>query len=254
MRGSIKSVLGWVSLAVLAGVVGCKKQQDTQAQSGYQPGYGQPGYGQPGYGQRPAYGQPGYGQQPAYGQPGYGQRPAQPAYGQQPTARPGYGQPAPQPAPTAQPTAAPSQPAPPANAGAAQQVDPTYAAAAKPILNQLARTEAMPGARPVGSALVGNFKQGQSLTSQIQLQPGKCYTVVAAGLPPVSQVKVQFVAITPLPGMAPVLAQNQDTGTQAVLGKRPNCFKNPFPVAAPVKLVLTVAGGQGVAAAEVYEK
>jgi hypothetical protein len=247
MRGSIISVLSWMSLAVLAGVAGCQKQPDTQAQSGYQPGYGQPAYGQPGYGQ-PAYGQPAYGQQaapgqqPAYGQPGYGQPPAQPS---QPAPQPGY-------APTAQPTAAP--PAQPAPAGEAQQVDPTYAAAAKPILNQLARTQAMPGARPVGSTLVGNFKQGQTLTSQIQLQPGKCYTVVAAGLPPVSEVNVQFVAITPLPGMAPVIAQDQDTGTQAVLGKQPNCFKNPAPFAFPVKLVLTVAGGNGVAAAEVYEK
>ncbi len=237
-------IAGTAGLVVLAGVVGCgKKTEDqppqTAAYQQGQPGYGQPGYGQPGYGQQPAQpGQPGYGQPAA--QPGYG---TQPGYGQ-----PGYGA---QPAPTA--TAAPA-PTAPAAGGAAQPLDPSAGAAAQPILMQLASGSIVAGSKPLGSAMVGNFQQGQTLESQIQLSPGKCYTVVAAGLPPVSEINVQFIALTPIPGMTPVLAADQDQGSQAVLGKKPNCYKNPFPMALPVKVVVTVAGGSGLAAAQVYEK
>ena len=65
---------------------------------------------------------------------------------------------------------------------------------------------------------------------------------------------MKFVAVTPIPGSAMILANDQDTGAQAVLGKKPNCYKNAFPMAVPVKLVLEVAGGSGIAAAQLYEK
>jgi hypothetical protein len=54
--------------------------------------------------------------------------------------------------------------------------------------------------------------------------------------------------------MVPILAQDGDQGPQAVLGRKPNCYKWPMPVGAPVKVILTVAGGSGIAAAQVYEK
>jgi hypothetical protein len=132
-------------------------------------------------------------------------------------------------------------------------MDATAGAVAKPVLDGLATAEA-PGAKAIGSPLVGNFQAGQTLESQVQLQPGKCYTVVAAGMPPVGEVNVQFVAATMIPGMAPVLAQDQDSGAQAVLGRKPNCYKWAAPFSAPVKLVLQVAAGSGIAAAQVYEK
>ena len=121
-------------------------------------------------------------------------------------------------------------------------------------MNGLATQEAPAGAKPVGSMLAGQFQQGQTLEQQLSLQPGKCYTVIGTGLPPVSEVNVRFVAVTPIPGSAMVMAQDQGTGASAVLGKKPNCYKNPAPFALPVKLVLEVAGGSGVAAAQVYEK
>jgi hypothetical protein len=126
-------------------------------------------------------------------------------------------------------------------------------AAAQPLINQLAATEAA-GAQPLGAAVVGMFQPGQQLETVLQLQPGKCYTAIAVGLPAVTEVNVQLVATTPVPGMSPVLAQDQTTGTQAVLGKSPNCYKWPFPFAGAVKVLTTVAAGQGVAAVQVYEK
>ena len=102
--------------------------------------------------------------------------------------------------------------------------------------------------------MVANFQQGQSIENQLQLQPGKCYTVVAAGLPPVTEVNVKFLAISLIPNTGMVMAQDNETGVQAVLGEKPNCYKNPAPMAIPVRVVLEVAGGQGLAAAQVYEK
>ena len=222
-------ILPALGLAVAVATSGCKKNDEEAQTAGYQQGgqYQQ----QPGYGQQ----QPGYGQQ----QPGYGQQPA-PA-GQQPA-----------PAQTAQP--APAQTAPAAQAGSpAQPIDPSAAAAAQPILNGLAQSEA-PGAKPVGGVMAGNFQQGQVLESQVQMQPGKCYTVVAAGLPPVTEVDLQMVLTTPLAGMAPQLAVDKDTGAQAVIGRKPNCYKWAAPIGAPVKVIMTVTGGSGLAAAQVYEK
>lgn len=173
---------------------------------------------------------------PAYGTPTQGQQPAQ----QQPTTTP---------------TTPPPVPVATAQAGpVATPVDPAMAAAATPLLQPLANQHIEAGAQPMGAAIAGQFQQGQSLEHQIQMQPGKCYTVVAAGAPPIAELTLQLVPVMPLPGMQPVLAQDQDTGATAVIGKKPNCFKWAFPAPAAMKLIMTVTSGQGVAAAQVYEK
>jgi hypothetical protein len=241
MRLSTAMVLG-VSVTAL-GAFGCGGSEQPAQTAGYQQGQMQVGYGQP---QQP-YGQP---QQP-YGQPQqpYGQPQPQPTYGQQP--QPTYGQPA-QPVP--QQTGAPPQQTQPAAGTSAAPMDATAAAAVQPILDQLAKTSAPPGAKPVGAAMVANFQQGQTMENQIQLQPGKCYTVVAAALPPVTEVNVRFVAVSLIPGTGMVLAEDKQTGTQAVLGQQPACYRNAAPIAVPMRVILEVAGGQGLAAARVYEK
>jgi hypothetical protein len=124
----------------------------------------------------------------------------------------------------------------------------------QPILNELAKKETVTGAKAVGTALVGNFGTNTTLETQVQLQPNKCYSVVATSLPPVSEVNVQLIAVAPIPGLAPVLAADSDTGPSAVLGRKPNCYKWALPLAAPAKVVVTVAGGSGLAAAQLYEK
>jgi hypothetical protein len=135
-----------------------------------------------------------------------------------------------------------------------QQIDPAAAAIVQPVLNELAKTHAVAGSKPLGSPIVGNFGAGQSLESVVQFQPQKCYSVVATSLPPVTELNVQFAAVTPLPNLAPVLAADSDTGPTAVVGKKPNCYKWAFPVPASVKVVVQVAAGSGLAAAQVYEK
>lgn len=173
------------------------------------------------------------------------------------------------------PTAAPPATAPPANTPppAAQSgttntpggpvhtsqagpnatpLDPNAAAAATALLTPLAQQHMVAGSKAVGSAVAGQFQQGQSLQQQIQMQPGKCYTIVAAGAPPVSEVNIQ---LTPaIPGINITAAADQDTGATAVIGKKPNCFKWALPAPGPMNLILSVAGGSGVAAAQVFEK
>jgi hypothetical protein len=215
-------MLGVVGVVALATVVGCKKKDEGQDPNaaGYQPGGGYPPQG--GY----AGNQGGYGAQP----------------GAQPTAPP--------PATTPPPAGT----TPPAAGGQAQPVDPSLAAGAQQVLNGLAQQKAVAGSKPVGSALAGNFQQGQVLETQINLQPNKCYTAIGAGLPPIGEVNVKFLAVTPIPGSAMILAQDQGTGSQAVLGEKPNCYKNPTPIPIPVKMVLEVTSGSGIAAAQLYEK
>jgi hypothetical protein len=184
------------------------------------PGYGTPGYGTPGYA-NPGYAAPGYGMPPAYGAPG--------------STMPGYGAPG---------AAAPSAPATP--------IAPAAAVAATPILIPIGGQEA-PGAQADGGLFAGQFQEGQVLEQPLTLQPGKCYTVVAAGLG-VQQVDIQLVAqLPPLP--ATILAQSAGSGPTAVLGGRSvGCFKNPLPIAGPAKVVLRATRGQGMIAAQVYSK
>jgi hypothetical protein len=59
---------------------------------------------------------------------------------------------------------------------------------------------------------------------------------------------------TPIAGMAPVLAQSTPSGSQAVIGKKPDCYKWALGWGAPAKVVLKATAGSGYAAAQVYEK
>jgi hypothetical protein len=156
---------------------------------------------------------------------------------------------------------APSTAGAPAQGGAAgaaatgtQKLDATAGAAIKPILDQVAKSETQPGAVAVGETLVGNFATGGSLDVPLQLNPNKCYTIVAVGLPPVTDVNIQITLVTPLPGMNPVLAIDQEAGPQAVLGKKAGCYRWAFGMSAPAKMVVQVPGGSGLVVAQAYEK
>jgi hypothetical protein len=222
------------------------QQQQMYGQPG-QPGYGQPGQpGQPGYGQpqQPGYGQP---QQPGYGQPqqpGYGQ-PQQPGYGQPDPNNPGYGQPQ-QPPPGAPPPGGPMAGSPGADAATA--------AAVRLALQPRAANEAK-GMKEDGNAIGGMLAEGGALTQEFMLMPGKCYTVLGQGLPPVAELDMQLMAKPLMPAAPPlVLAADQTQGPSASIGSGKNCYKNPFPVAAPVILTLKATKGGGPAGAQVYSK
>ena len=271
----IASVL--VSIAALAAGCADRREPETPQQYAGQPGYGQPGYGQPGYGQQqppPGYGQP-YPQQPypqqPYPQQPYPQQPApQQPYPQQPAPQqPAPQQPAPQqPAPQQpggfpwpfplpgqtgqQPAPGGQQPAPSGGGSMASSIDPNLASAATVPLQAFAVNEA-PGMKAEGGPFAGQFQAGQILEQQFQILPGKCYTVLAVGAG-VSEVDLQLVALTPVPGMSPVLAQDSGTGTKASLGGRGNCYRWTLPVGINAKVVVKATAGSGIIASQLYSK
>lgn len=247
----MSSVSRWVrvSCAIAFGVpaalvAACKSDKPAET-GGYQ--QGQTGYPVAGYGSQPA---PGPGVGGAYGAPtGYGQTPAPTSTVPAPTGVGG--------APSTVPTAPAPTTAGGATTGAGGNAQPLDAAAATvvaPVLNELAKAHTVAGAKPIGAPLVGNFQTGQTLQGQVQLQPNKCYTVVATALAPVTELNVQLVVATVIPNLNPVLATDSDSGPTAVLGRKPNCYKWALPLPAPAKVMIQVAAGSGLAAAQIYEK
>jgi hypothetical protein len=151
-------------------------------------------------------------------------------------------------------SSADSSPAPQIAPGTTQPADPSELGLLEPKLNQLAAENNDGDARRMGSIVGAHFGTGGSVEHPFQMQPGKCYSIVATGVPTVSELDLQLTAMSPVPGMSPVLAVDKTTGVDTVLGAKPNCFKWALPMAAPVKLVVTVTGGSGLAAAQVYER
>lgn len=136
----------------------------------------------------------------------------------------------------------------------AVRLDASAAAGAAQLLGPVLTSIVPDGARPLGALVAGQFAQGQSLGEPLTLQPGACYTVVAVALAPVTEVDVTLTPRIAIPGFNPTAAKDSETGLLASIGKKPNCFKWALPTAGRMTLTLTVPGGQGVAAAQVYEK
>jgi hypothetical protein len=133
-------------------------------------------------------------------------------------------------------------------------VEPALAQVAQAVLDQVAATEALPGAKAAGLPKVALLGTGQVSEMSLAMAPGKCYTVIAIGLPPVGEINVQLLPATTVPGLLPVLGEDQMVGPRAIVGKAPNCFKWPLPVAGSARVVTTVASGQGLVATQIYEK
>jgi hypothetical protein len=77
---------------------------------------------------------------------------------------------------------------------------------------------------------------------------------VGVALPPVTNLDISLSAVPLMPGLPAItLAVDNGTGSTAIIGGKPNCYK-AGPISIPVKLTLTVTAGSGVAAAQVFEK
>lgn len=137
------------------------------------------------------------------------------------------------------------------NNGTAQPIDPTLAGAAGAILDKVAGNLA-PGMSREGAPLAATFQTGQTMEQVIQLQSGRCYTVVAAG-PTVQAWDFSLILVAnPIP-VQPVILHEAANGTPAAMAGGGNCFKWNFP---PVtaRVVVQVTQGGGIAVAQVYGK
>lgn len=110
------------------------------------------------------------------------------------------------------------------------------------------------GMNPEGAPFAAQFQQGQIHEQPLQVEPGKCYTVVGMGGPGVNELDIQLV-FQPAPMLPPApLAQDNQSGPQATLGGGGNCWKNPAPIGGPAKIVLKVPSGSGYAAAQIFKR
>lgn len=130
----------------------------------------------------------------------------------------------------------------------ATAVDYAMAAQAAPVMQYLASSHLKPGARPLGNPFAAQFAPGQGLTKKVQLTAGKCYTIVGIGLPPVTNVDIYVID----PDSNTILVKDDTTGPQAVLGSRDSCY-SPNQTGS-FSLLLVVTEGQGIAAAQVFQK
>jgi hypothetical protein len=138
----------------------------------------------------------------------------------------------------------------PAN-GTAQPIDPTLAGAAGAILDKVAGSMA-PGMSREGPPMAATFQTGQTMEQIIQLQSGRCYTVIAAG-PTVQAWDFSLVLVAnPLP-VTPVLVHEAANGTPAAMAGNGNCFKWSWPPAT-ARIVVKVTQGGGIAVAQLYGK
>lgn len=158
-------------------------------------------------------------------------------------------------------TAAPSGSTAPGAAGGvtgtAQVIDPSMAAVATGALASLAATNA-PGAAADGPVMAGNFQTGQTLEQTINMQPGKCYTVVGSSIG-ITQFDATAAMVTPLPGLNAQFDKGTGkagvAGSQFVMGAKDKCLKLALsPIAIPVKVTVTATKGAGLGAAQIYSK
>ncbi len=157
------------------------------------------------------------------------------------------------PSPSSSPTPPPPVTPAPNVGGDATPLPPAAVMAADPLIAAMAQSEA-PGAQPDGWTIGGSFEEGQSLSQPVNIQAGRCYTVIGASLGGVGELDLQLVAEAQ--GMPPmVIAQDASSGPTAVLGgKASGCWKNPMPIALPAKLVVRVTRGRGMAVARAFSR
>ena len=160
------------------------------------------------------------------------------------------------PAGTAPAAGVPGLPVATASSGpTATPLDSATAATVTTLIGPLAASAAAPGAKPVGAAIAGNFAQGQTLEQTVQMNPGKCYTIVGVGAPTITNLDIQLVPSIGIPGLpAAVVAADSTQSSQAIVGQQPNCYKWALPMGGTMKVVMTATAGQGMAAAQVFEK
>lgn len=118
------------------------------------------------------------------------------------------------------------------------------------------------GMQAEGGTVCGTVPEGGTVQgASFFLEQTKCYTVLANGLPNVSEVDVSLVIDATAVGMIPALAAmaatplavDSTTGAMAVIGGKP-CYKWALPIPAPVKVVVKARQGAGAIGAQVYSK
>jgi len=110
-----------------------------------------------------------------------------------------------------------------------------------------------PGMRADGTTVRLQLSQGQTSEGQIQLQAGKCYTLIAASNPGVLEVSIKVTM--PAPMQTQVLGESEAGMNPMPTVWKGNCYKSPLPMGAmPARLEVTMKSGSGMIGIQPYAK
>jgi hypothetical protein len=139
--------------------------------------------------------------------------------------------------------------------------DATMTLALQTAIQAREKKETTFGMKPEGAFTCQLVAEGTSATVPVTLQPGKCYTALAASFPNVTEVDL---FLKPNFGDPPppllvafagvVLAQDTETGPTASIGQGQNCYKNPLPIPGAGVVEVKARTGSGPVAVQVYSK
>lgn len=100
-----------------------------------------------------------------------------------------------------------------------------------------------------GGLVLASFQEGQAAEETITLVPGRCYTVLAAGVGGIEEIDLSVV----VPPSTQPLARAPRSGKHASIGEKGKCMPlGPLPVQA--KMVVRAARGSGTIAARAFVK
>ena len=123
-------------------------------------------------------------------------------------------------------------------------------------------TEA-PSMAPEGGMVCGNVPEGGKVQGNVfMLDPGKCYTVIANGLPNITEIDVALMIDASAAGLPPNIVEmakspvavDSETGPMGTIGPKSNCYRWNLPIPAPVRVVVTAKNGAGPIAAQVFSR
>ena len=107
------------------------------------------------------------------------------------------------------------------------------------------------GMQPVATTFAGEFRTGQTLEQPFEISAGKCYAVVAVGVP-VEGIAVEIVSHSP--PLPPLLVMTASGGKETVLGGEGGCYRSPLALDRSAKVILRATAGAGIIAARIYAK
>lgn len=111
--------------------------------------------------------------------------------------------------------------------------------------------------------LCGNVSEGQTVTSQpFMLEPGYCYTVYGASLPPMTEIDMRVELDLSAGGaltanIKPLIATDTEAGQMGAISPEPNCYQPVGMIPLPAKVVMVghaAPGTSGPMAAQVYRR
>jgi hypothetical protein len=168
--------------------------------------------------------------------------------------------PTPAPSPTPPPPPPPPAPPPPPEVTTGP-CDAATTLALQTAIQAREKKEVSPGMKAEGAFTCERLAEGTVATVAVTLQPGKCYTLLAASFPNVTEVdlflKPNFGNPAPpllVPFANMVLAQDSETGPTASVGQGKNCYKNPLPIPGAGMVEVKARTGGGPVAVQVYSR